>query len=109
VSCSCMMTPSTMSSLIPSRSTFFGAVSTSDISTLVAGVGEGGGVASIAVESAEASWARFRRLLGCESGECEREVELRGEAEPEAEAEAEDEDGRPALLEAARAALVIGT
>ena len=101
------MTPSTMSSLMPSRSTFLGATSTSPISTLVAGVGEGGGVCSMATGSASASCDRLRRLLGWESGECDREAELRAEAE-----EADEDELRPALLEAAdaaRAAAVMGT
>jgi len=95
---------------MPSRSIFLGAGSASVISTLVAGVGEGGGVCSMALESDFDSWDRLRRLVGWESGEgeCDLEAELRGEVE----LEADDDEGRPALLEAAdaaRAALLMGT
>lgn len=94
---------STMSSLMLSRSILGGAASSLADSTLVASVGEGGGVVSMMAESEEAC-DRLMRLLAWESGDCDREDDDGREVEAEAE------DGRPALLEAAaaRAALVTG-
>lgn len=102
-----------MSSLIPSRSTLR-IVSKSDISTLVAGVGEGGGVCST-MPSAGAEVApcdRLRRLLGCESiastEGSERCADVAGEDDDD------DDDGEGGLLgafveaAAARAACVTG-
>lgn len=69
---------------------------------LESGVGEGGGVCSMAMSSA---CDRFCRLLGCASGASE----LDGSSD---EALEEDEDDLEACLEAAaaaRAACVIGT
>ncbi len=78
------------------------------ISTLFANVGEGGGVCSIALESAPASNDRLRRLLGWESGECDLELEAGGDF-----GELDEVDGRAVALEAAaeaaRAAFVMGT
>lgn len=110
VACSCVMVASTMSSLMPSRSTLGRAPA----STLEAGVGEGGGVVSRITASDALSCDRFIRLLGCESGDCERRVEDEGRgdvvADLEAEADVEDAgDGRAnALAAAARAALETG-
>lgn len=71
-------------------------------SRLESGLGEGGGVCSMATSSA---CDRFCRLLGCDS-----EPSVPDVGGDEAE---EDDDGREALLEAAaaaaRAACVMGT
>lgn len=93
-----------------------GIASASGISTLVARVGEGGGVCSImASAGAETDpWDRLRRLLGCESMvstvESERCAEVAGDDEDEDEDEEEDE-GRLCVFDeaaAARAAWVTG-
>jgi hypothetical protein len=70
------------------------------------GVGEGGGVCSMATESEVEvlSCDRFRRLLGCESGDWEVEADMEGVEEAE-------EEGRPVEVldeSAARAACVMG-
>lgn len=105
---------STISSLMPSRSTL-GIKSASDISTLVAGVGEGGGVCSMmASAGAEATPCdRLRRLLGCESMrsaiESERCADVAGDDDDDEEEE--EEDGRLGAFDeaaAARAAWVTG-
>lgn len=77
------------------------------MSTLVAGVGEGGGVVSMAMGSTSPEWDCLRRLLGWESGDLERDDELRGDAD-----DAEELERRALLVEAlcaARAAAVMGT
>lgn len=70
-------------------------------------VGEGGGVCSIAIESEPEmlSCDRFRRLLGCWSGDWEPEAGIEGVDE------ADEEDGRLVVVfveSAARAAWVMG-
>lgn len=66
--CSCVMVASTMSSLMPSRSTL-GAAALSSVMSTLAGVGEEGGVVSMATEFEEPLCDRLTRLLGCESGD----------------------------------------
>ena len=76
-------------------------------SSLESGVGEGGGVCSMAISS---ECDRFCRLLGCALGASEPEVG--GDKAGEAALDEDDEDDLEALLEAAaaaRAACVIGT
>lgn len=99
VDCSWRMTAATISSWMPSRS-ILGATAASGMSTLVAGVGESGGVGSTAAEPAPCD--RLRRLFGCDSGDSERTAD--------GDVDADDEVGRAALLlaAAARAALVTG-
>ena len=92
------MTASTISSLIVSKSILDWLECES---RLESGVGEGGGVCSMAMSSA---CDRFCRLLGCASGASELD-----ESSDEA---LQDEDDLEACLEAAaaaRAACVIGT
>lgn len=101
VDCSWTTTASTMSSLMLSRSISFVA-SASVISSLMARVGDGGGVFSMAMESA--AWDLLSRLLGGASGDSEREALVDAGV-----AEAEDEAAREALFdEAAREACVTG-
>ena len=76
---------------------------------MLPGVGDGGGVCSIAAvsEVGVLSCERLMRLLGCDSGEREAEADMEGVEEVEAEAV----EGRPDddLEErAARAACVMG-
>ena len=78
-------------------------------STVLPGVGEGGGVCSIAFESVLGvlSCERLMRLLGCDSGERGAEADIEGVEEVEAEAV----EGRPDddfEERAARAACVMG-
>jgi hypothetical protein len=99
------MTASTMSSLIPSRSTF--GIDAASVISVLAG-GEGGGVCSMAMalstEPFEA-WAFFCRLLGCKSGDVERPTDDGVEDEDEDADEERPEDFDAA---AARAACVTG-
>lgn len=93
------MVASTISSLMPSRS-ILGAASLLIGSRLVARVGEGGGVDSMAMAESGAGCDRFKRLLGCESGDCDREEDVGREDE-------EADDRRPAPFEAAARALLV--
>lgn len=103
------MVASTISSLIPSRE-ILGTASASDISMLVAGEGECGGVDSMGAESEESRCDRLMRLVGWESGDMEREVDVGGDIEVAGDVVDvfETDDRRPAPLAAALAAFVMG-
>lgn len=91
-----------MSSLMVSMSISC-AASASGISSLMALLGDGGGVCSMAMASA--AWDRLTRLLGWASGDCDREAVVDAGV-----AEADDEAARDACLDeaAAREACVTG-
>ena len=80
-------------------------LSGSDMSTLVEGVGDGGGVWSVGASPCDL----LRRFDGCVSGDSDRGGD-RDEAAEDGEAD-EDVDGRPDILDAAaaRSAWVTGT
>lgn len=99
-----MTTASTMSSLMALMS-ILRMSRLSEVSTLVAAVGEGGGVCSTGSASTEETTCDLlMRLLGCDSGDSERRSERRSDGAGDPDEADGDVDGRTAALEAAAAA-----